>query len=113
MINPQELKVLIPSESVRNFMAETGWTITEWDAALILYHQDRPESAVREAFYALRDGTKDAVLKGQLSEYLEREERAAMLSPADLQSDISSILQQPSATLPGGKPRSPLKSTLS
>lgn len=72
----KELEILIPSETVRDYIAETGYTFTDWQKASLLYRQDQPFNAAREALYTLCDTTNDTALEYQLAQYLSREEKA-------------------------------------
>lgn len=72
----KELEILIPSETVRKYISETGYTFTDWQKAALLYRQDQPFNAAREALCLLRDTTNDIALEYQLAQYLSREEKA-------------------------------------
>lgn len=37
-----ELELLIPSETVREYVRETGWTFTDFQKAALLYHRGLP-----------------------------------------------------------------------
>lgn len=72
----EELKAMIPSETVQRYVLETGYTFTDMQKAALLYHSDL---VLREQYCrlrALRDTTADKGLRGQLTEYLNREEQA-------------------------------------
>lgn len=72
----KELEILIPSETVRKYVSETGYTFTDWQKAALLYRQDQPFSEAREALHLLCDTTDDTTLEYQLAQYLSREEKA-------------------------------------
>lgn len=72
----KELEILIPSETVRKYISETGYAFTDWQKAALLYRQDQPFNAAREALCLLRDTTNDIALEYQLAQYLSREEKA-------------------------------------
>lgn len=76
-MNIEELKAMIPSETVRNYVLETGWTFTDKEKAALLYHSELPLEQ-QQFFWLrnLRDKTEDEALREQLTEYLDREEQA-------------------------------------
>ena len=72
----EELKAMIPSETVRNYVLETGWTFTDKEKAALLYHNNR---LLREQQSYLRDlgnKTTDEELKEQIISHLRWEEQA-------------------------------------
>ena len=71
-----ELEAMIPSETVRKYVIETGYTFTDWQKAALFYHGTL---TIQEQFLWLRklsDSTSDTKLKSQITEYLSREEQA-------------------------------------
>ena len=72
----EELKAMIPSETVRNYVMESGWTFTDRERAALLYHSDLSLKEQYTRLGTLRDTTTDEGLQKQLTEYLEREKRA-------------------------------------
>ena len=86
------LDMLIPSDTVRAFIQESGYAFTDWQKASLLYRRDCPQTAVRSALLTVRDGTTDRVLKRQLTEYLEREEDVFRLLKENPDRDFLYIL---------------------
>ena len=74
----EELKIMILSETVRNYVLETGWTFTDMEKAALLYHSDLPLSEQYSRLRDLRDKTADDDLRRQIAEYLDREDRAML-----------------------------------
>lgn len=72
----EELKAMIPSETVRKFVLETGYSFTDMQRAALLYHSDLPLEEKHSRLEDLRDTTTDEGLRRQLTEYLDREKRA-------------------------------------
>lgn len=70
-----ELKNLIPSETVRNYILEKKWTFTDSQKACILSYHDMPLRMLYPRLRSIRDNTADMVLKKQLEEYISIEER--------------------------------------
>lgn len=72
----KESEILIPSDTVRKYISETGYTFTDWQIASILHLRDYPETAVRESMRSLEETADDLSLKEQLTVYLTREDMA-------------------------------------
>ena len=72
----EELTAMIPSETVRNYVMESGWTFTDRERAALLYHSDLSLKEQYSRLETLGDTTTDEGLQQQLTEYLEREKRA-------------------------------------
>jgi len=72
----EELKAMIPSETVRSYVVESKWTFTDREKAALLYHSDLSLKEQYTRLGILRDTTTDEGLQKQLTEYLEREKRA-------------------------------------
>lgn len=71
----EELELLIPSETVREYARETGWTFTDFQKAALLYHRGLLLKDEYAHLKALGDRTSDHALKGQIAEYLEGMEK--------------------------------------
>lgn len=71
----EELELLIPSETVREYVRETGWTFTDFQKASLLYHRGLLLKDEYAHLKALGDRTTDHVLKRQIAEYLEGMEK--------------------------------------
>ena len=71
----EELKAMIPSETVRRYVLDTGWTFTDMQKAALLYHSSLPLEQRYSWLRALRAKTKDEVLQGQITEYLNYKEQ--------------------------------------
>lgn len=70
-----ELEILIPSETVRNYVLEKNRTFTDAQKACILLYHDMPLRMLYPRLRSIRDNTADMVLKKQLEEYIDIEER--------------------------------------
>lgn len=67
-----ELKILIPSETVRDYVVETGWIFTDREKAALLFRSNCMNDLPLEAYYLrLRDRTPDRELGAEITEYLE------------------------------------------
>ncbi len=71
----EELELLIPSETVREYVRETEWTFTDFQKAALLYHRGLLLKDEYAFLQILGDRTTDQVLKGQIAEYLGELER--------------------------------------
>lgn len=74
----EELRLIIPSETVRSYVLETGWTFTDAQKATLLAHSwigDLPLEDQFSHLRTLRDSTSDSDLKVQITMYLDRMER--------------------------------------
>lgn len=71
----EELELLIPSETVREYVRETGWTFTDFQKAALLHHRGLLLKDEYAYLQILGDRTTDQVLKGQIVEYLGELER--------------------------------------
>lgn len=72
----EELKAMIPSETVRKYVIKSEWTFTDREKAALLYRGDLSLKEQYSRLGTLRDMTADKELQKQLMEYLEREKRA-------------------------------------
>lgn len=71
----EELEAMIPSETVRKYVMETGWTFTDREKAILLMMSDIPLKEQHARLRALRDNTEDSVLKERLTQYLDSEDK--------------------------------------
>lgn len=71
----EELKAMIPSETVRQYVLDTGWTFTDMQRAALLYHSDLPLEQQCFWLRIVRDKTKDVCLRKQITEYLSLKEQ--------------------------------------
>lgn len=71
----EELKAMIPSETVRQYMLDAGWTLTDMQKAALLYHSNLPMEQQHFWLRGLRDKTGDECLRTQLTEYLDCREQ--------------------------------------
>lgn len=74
-VDPEELKAMIPSETVREYILKTDWTFTDREKAGLLLNNTLPLSELSLRLRTLRDNTADEVLKEKLAQYLNFEER--------------------------------------
>ncbi len=72
----EELKAMIPSETVRKYVIKSEWTFTDREKAALLYRGDLSLKEQYSRLGTLRDTTADKRLQKQLTEYLEREKQA-------------------------------------
>lgn len=71
----EELKAMIPSETVREYILKTDWTFTDREKAGLLLNNVLPLSELFPRLRTLRDNTADEVLKEKLTRHLNAEER--------------------------------------
>ena len=71
----EELKAKIPSETVRQYVLDTGWTFTDMQRAALLYHSGLPLEQQCSWLRTVRDKTKDECLRKQITEYLNLKEQ--------------------------------------
>ena len=74
-IDLEELKAMIPSETVREYILKTNWTFTDRKKAGLLLNNTLPLLELSRRLRTLRDNTADEVLKEKLTQYLNFEER--------------------------------------
>jgi len=74
--NINELEAMIPSETVRKYILETGWTFTDFQKAALIFHNVPPLEKQCSLLRDLRGKTEDTVLRDQITEYFDVEERA-------------------------------------
>ena len=74
-MDKKELEILIPSETVRQYVLDTGWTFTDMQKAALLYHSDLPLEQQYSWLRTLRAKTDNEGLRKQLTVYLDREEQ--------------------------------------
>lgn len=65
-----ELEILIPSETVREYIAETGWEFTDFQKAALLCHRGLLLKDEYAHLKALGEHTADYVLREQIAGYL-------------------------------------------
>lgn len=65
-----ELEILIPSETVREYIAETGWEFTDFQKAALLCHRGLLLKDEYAYLKALGEHTVDHVLREQIAGYL-------------------------------------------
>lgn len=70
----EELKALIPSEYVRNYALETGWTFTDSQKAVLLVNGDLTLKEQHSCLQALQENTSDQDLRKRIARYLNKEE---------------------------------------
>ena len=78
-MNREELEMLIPSETVRKYVMETGWTFTDKEKAALLYHGNRMWKEECSLLRTLADKTGDEELRGQITAWLEWHDKALWL----------------------------------
>lgn len=71
----EELKLLIPSETVRKYVIKKEWVFSDRQKACILYYHELPIRVLNPLFRELRDNTHEVKLKEELTEFLDIEER--------------------------------------
>lgn len=71
----EELKAMIPSETVRQYILDTKWTFTDMQKAALLYHSPLPLEQQYSRLRALRDKTGNECLRKQITEYLDLKEQ--------------------------------------
>lgn len=76
----EELDLLVPSETVRNYVMETGWAFTDKEKAALLFRSHCRDGLLLEGYHSrlrnLRDRTADEGLREEIAVYLERGEQA-------------------------------------
>lgn len=65
-----EMEILIPSETVREYIAETGWEFTDFQKAALLCHRGLFLKDEYARLKALGEHTADHVLREQIAGYL-------------------------------------------
>ncbi len=66
-----ELEAMIPSETVRQYVLETGWTFTDWQRATLLAHSWRPVEDKLALLRRLNGQTSDEELLRQIMAYVD------------------------------------------
>ncbi len=66
-----ELEAIIPSETVRQYVLETGWTFTDWQRATLLAHSRRPVEDRIALLGRLSGQTADEELHRQIAVYVD------------------------------------------
>lgn len=74
-VDMEELKAMIPSATVREYVLESGWSFTDREKAGLLLHNDLPLNEQFCRLRSLRDNTDDNVLKEKITRYLNSEEQ--------------------------------------
>ena len=70
----EELKILIPSEDVRNYALEMGWSFTDRQKAALLMYSGLPLEQQYFHLQMLQRNTADQNLREQIAGYLNEEE---------------------------------------
>ena len=70
----EELKALIPSECVRNYVLETGWTFTDLQKAVLLVNGNLTLKEQHSCLQTLQENTSDQDLRKRIAKYLNKEE---------------------------------------
>lgn len=78
-MDEKELELLIPSETVREYIIETGWTFTDREKAALLVHRNLLWKEECSRLKELADKTGDEELCGQITGWLEWHEKALRL----------------------------------
>lgn len=73
--DPEFLKKLIPSKTMRDDVAGTGWIPTDFQLAALISHMNIPLEEKESYWATIAGGTEDPVLRGQINEALLRRER--------------------------------------
>lgn len=71
----EELEILIPSKSVREYILEAGWKFTDFQRAALLCHRGMLLKDKYSHLKALGEHTADHILREQIVEYLEGMEK--------------------------------------
>ena len=71
-MNEKELEIMIPSEYVRDYIKETGWTFTGREKASLLYHADISWREQCKYLKTLEGYSSNKELKRQICEYLDK-----------------------------------------
>lgn len=89
------LEVMIPSETVRKYVLETGWTFTDKEKATLMYmrYNDLPLQELHTCLRDLGDKTADEGLREQITAFLKSEERAIQAFKGNLDGRCIYILQ--------------------
>lgn len=73
----EELKAMIPSKSVRQYVLDTGLTFTDMEKAAMIYHNGDLLLEQKNAWLrTIRDRTEDEALREQITENLNWDEQA-------------------------------------
>lgn len=71
----EELNAMIPSETVRQYVLDTGWMFTDMQRAALLYHSGLPLEQQCSWLRTVLEKTKDECLREQITEYLSLKEQ--------------------------------------
>lgn len=74
--NSEFLKKLIPSKTMRNYIAKTGWMPTEFQLTALISHMNISLEEKEAYWTAIAQETEDQVLREQVQETLRRRKRA-------------------------------------
>lgn len=79
--DPEFLKKLIPSRTMRDYILETGWVPTDFQLAVLIFHMEMGVTREdKEAYWAaVARETKDQVLRGRLEEAVRSHQEPAFL----------------------------------
>lgn len=73
----EELKAMIPSETVRQYVLDTGWMFTDMERAALIYNNRNLLLMQTNAWLRIiRDRTEDEALRKQITENLNEDEQA-------------------------------------
>ncbi len=76
----KELEKLVPSETVRKYILETGWTFTDRQKAILLYNSSGLLLQEEHLYWHnLKEETADEELRAKITVYLEYEEQGIRL----------------------------------
>ena len=70
-MDQDELEAMIPSETVRKYVLETGWPFTDWQRATLLAHSWRPVEDRLALLRRLSSQTSDDELRRQIAVYVD------------------------------------------
>ena len=72
MIDHNELMAMIPSESIRKYVVDTGYIFSDWSKAALLYHNRAIDYDTKDVFLRnIAENTGDEKLKKQILWYLD------------------------------------------
>lgn len=78
--DPVFLKKLVPSKTMRDYIAQAGWTPTDLQLAALIFRMEGVTRGVQKAYWlAIARETKDPVLRGRLEEAARSRQEPAFL----------------------------------
>ena len=78
-ITTEELELIVPSESVRKYVVDTGYMFSDWQRAALLYHNDMCIRQRLQYLQVIQEETADETLKDQIRRYIWTEEERLRL----------------------------------